>query len=549
MKLPSEPPPTAAAVERRQPEPLGEPPRALEQRRRRRRSSGGRLRRRRSTCSDAPGSDGAQRAQRGVDPLLLGDGPRRGRRRAHDASAGTVLVAVPARVTVGVTVVPGSGRRSADDGQQLVGQLDGRVDALLGLEPGVRGAAGTRDAGTARRPCARSSARRRGLGSSTSAARRPARRPPRSARARSASRSPRRWSAARRRRRGRRARPARGAAAPRRPSCRSSPGPVAPPVAHRERPARERSQRPDGVEVAEQQHARRRRRTASAGARARRPRRARARRAEEARAASSSATSAHARQARRVRRRRLGLDERAQRVDHRRRARAQAVAGASPRRHLAAILAFAVRPAKPKFRRGACVDRPCRARETRGTIGRWRGRELDPRARGAATCASTPRRPRAAPPSGPGRRPRRSTRSPELDACSQLDLAHLGRRRRAEGADEPAARARRTPATSSPAPSSDGELVGVSFGFFGLDERELHLHSHITGVDRALQGRSLGFALKQFQRTLGARARRRHDRVDRRPARARERVLQPRQARRDDRRLPRRLLRPRSRTA
>jgi predicted GNAT superfamily acetyltransferase len=44
-------------------------------------------------------------------------------------------------------------------------------------------------------------------------------------------------------------------------------------------------------------------------------------------------------------------------------------------------------------------------------------------------------------------------------------------------------------------------LVGVSLGFFGFEGSELHLHSHITGVDRARQGRSLGFALKQFQRS------------------------------------------------
>ncbi|HEX6762840.1 MAG TPA: hypothetical protein VF094_08575 [Gaiellaceae bacterium] len=44
-------------------------------------------------------------------------------------------------------------------------------------------------------------------------------------------------------------------------------------------------------------------------------------------------------------------------------------------------------------------------------------------------------------------------------------------------------------------------LVGVSLGFFGFDGPELHLHSHITGIDRALQGQSLGFALKQFQRS------------------------------------------------
>src|SRR5262249_34271363 len=45
------------------------------------------------------------------------------------------------------------------------------------------------------------------------------------------------------------------------------------------------------------------------------------------------------------------------------------------------------------------------------------------------------------------------------------------------------------------------ELVGVSIGFFGRDGDELHLHSHITGVDPLLQNRSLGFALKQFQRS------------------------------------------------
>ncbi len=48
---------------------------------------------------------------------------------------------------------------------------------------------------------------------------------------------------------------------------------------------------------------------------------------------------------------------------------------------------------------------------------------------------------------------------------------------------------------------SGDELVGVSFGFYGLDDSEVHLHSHITGVDPALQSRSIGFALKQFQRS------------------------------------------------
>ena len=46
----------------------------------------------------------------------------------------------------------------------------------------------------------------------------------------------------------------------------------------------------------------------------------------------------------------------------------------------------------------------------------------------------------------------------------------------------------------------DRELVGVSFGFLGLDGADVHLHSHITGVDARFRGRSVGYALKQFQR-------------------------------------------------
>ena len=48
---------------------------------------------------------------------------------------------------------------------------------------------------------------------------------------------------------------------------------------------------------------------------------------------------------------------------------------------------------------------------------------------------------------------------------------------------------------------SEGEIVGVSIAFFGQDGDHFHLHSHITGVDPRLQNRSLGFALKQFQRS------------------------------------------------
>lgn len=46
----------------------------------------------------------------------------------------------------------------------------------------------------------------------------------------------------------------------------------------------------------------------------------------------------------------------------------------------------------------------------------------------------------------------------------------------------------------------DGQLVGASVGFFGRQEGHEHLHSHLTGVSPVMQGRSIGFALKQHQR-------------------------------------------------
>jgi predicted GNAT superfamily acetyltransferase len=48
---------------------------------------------------------------------------------------------------------------------------------------------------------------------------------------------------------------------------------------------------------------------------------------------------------------------------------------------------------------------------------------------------------------------------------------------------------------------SEAELVGVSIAFFGQNGDHFHLHSHITGVDPRRQNKSLGFALKQFQRS------------------------------------------------
>ncbi|HEX2239882.1 MAG TPA: GNAT family N-acetyltransferase [Actinomycetota bacterium] len=47
---------------------------------------------------------------------------------------------------------------------------------------------------------------------------------------------------------------------------------------------------------------------------------------------------------------------------------------------------------------------------------------------------------------------------------------------------------------------SNGQLVGTSIGFVGRHDAGVHLHSHITGVSNSMQGRSVGFALKQHQR-------------------------------------------------
>lgn len=43
-------------------------------------------------------------------------------------------------------------------------------------------------------------------------------------------------------------------------------------------------------------------------------------------------------------------------------------------------------------------------------------------------------------------------------------------------------------------------LVGASAGFLGGTNGDVHLHSHITGVDPDAQGRHIGFALKMHQR-------------------------------------------------
>ena len=47
----------------------------------------------------------------------------------------------------------------------------------------------------------------------------------------------------------------------------------------------------------------------------------------------------------------------------------------------------------------------------------------------------------------------------------------------------------------------NGEPVGAAIGFRGDDDEGLHLHSHIAGVLPQWQGSSVGYALKQHQRS------------------------------------------------
>jgi predicted GNAT superfamily acetyltransferase len=51
---------------------------------------------------------------------------------------------------------------------------------------------------------------------------------------------------------------------------------------------------------------------------------------------------------------------------------------------------------------------------------------------------------------------------------------------------------------------SEGAVVGGSAGFFAADEHGIQLHSHITGVRAAAQGRRIGYALKLHQRAWAA---------------------------------------------
>lgn len=50
----------------------------------------------------------------------------------------------------------------------------------------------------------------------------------------------------------------------------------------------------------------------------------------------------------------------------------------------------------------------------------------------------------------------------------------------------------------------DGHLVGASFGFLGFHDRELALHSHVTGILPGVQQTGIGRALKEHQRGWAA---------------------------------------------
>ena len=76
----------------------------------------------------------------------------------------------------------------------------------------------------------------------------------------------------------------------------------------------------------------------------------------------------------------------------------------------------------------------------------------------------------------------------------------------------------------------------VASAFSASMDAEVHLHSHITGVDPRLPGPVRRLRAEAVPAVVGARAGASPPLVDRRSARARERVLQPREARRVDRR-------------
>ena len=267
--LPSEPPPTAASASGGQAEPAGQLLRPREERRR-----GSVLEwwdRDASLDVDGGARVDGLRGPRGRPEMRpASDSVRTRTSTCADASAGTVLTAVPAVTSARRHRRPEVGPRERRDGEHLVRELDRSIRTLLRIEPCMRRASRHGESCTARRPCAPSSAHR-----------------PRSARARAQPAIPDAVSSISGRAVGdpisssvvsRTATPsielerarARKAAGRRPPSCRTRPG------RSRARPAASNGQRasvpsgPDGVQMADEQHALAAHRSASAGGRARR---------------------------------------------------------------------------------------------------------------------------------------------------------------------------------------------------------------------------------------------------------------------------------------
>ena len=91
----------------------------------------------------------------------------------------------------------------------------------------------------------------------------------------------------------------------------------------------------------------------------------------------------------------------------------------------------------------------------------------------------------------------------------------------------------------------EGErLVGASMAFVGWLDGEVLLHSHATCTAPGLGSQGIGLALKWHQRRWGLDRGIRTRRVDLRPPRRPQRLVQPDQARRPGRRVRGRLLRP-----
>ena len=187
-----------------------------------------------------------------------------------------------------------------------------------------------------------------------------------------------------------------------------------------------------------------------------------------------------------VGRRRLGFDERAQRVDHLRRTRAKVSQQLLHPGHPTSILsarAACHSVSKPNFRRRSCDSGPCRG-VRRVERSEMAGTELDlaPTTRDLREQAAAAAR-RAAERAGIVVRTARHARRARRGLAP--DRAHLGRRTATRRRRRACCERSSTPGTSSPARSTATDSSASRSGSSASTAAELHLHSHITGVDRA----------------------------------------------------------------